>query len=206
VAADLFERQARRVADALHAEAGQLFACMQLKLTEVELALDDRARPRLDELRALITRAEHEVRRLAHELRPAILDGLGVVPACESLAAGMATRHGVRISVRGSTGGRLPPDVVLAIYRRVQEALSNAARLARPTLVRVELRRGHRRISGRVVDDGVGFRPDVTPAGEPGIGLTGMRERIAELGGCLRVRSAVGRGTSISFTLPIPLA
>jgi signal transduction histidine kinase len=203
VGEDLFERQARRVADALHAEAGQLFACVQLKLAEVERSVDDRTRPSLGELRALIARAETEVRRLAHELRPALLDGLGVVSACEALAAGVAARHAIRVALRGTTGGRLPHDVELALYRTVQECLTNAARHGRPREIRIEFRRARGRVTGRVIDDGRGFRPDVVAARDRGIGLTGMRERLLALGGTLRVRSALGRGTSIAFSIPV---
>ncbi len=199
------EEKAQRIAHALHDEAGQLLASVYLRVAEIAGDLPRQGRERLEELRTLLDQVDDQIRHLAHELRPTILDDLGLVPACEFLAEGVFKRSGVAVRVRGSTGGRLPPEVETALYRTVQEALSNATRHSRCQAITVEFTRGGRMLSGVIHDDGSGFDTLAVLEGTAtkGLGLMGMRERLAALGGTFSIDSDPGRGTRIRFDVPL---
>jgi PAS domain S-box-containing protein len=196
------EDTAKRIAHALHDEAGQLLASVYLKIADLERSP---GRPQLAELRQLVDQVEREIRRLSHELRPAILDSLGLIPALELLADGVSRRSGVSVVVRGSTAGRLPADVETVAYRVVQEAVTNAVKHAAPTLVTVQCVREADGLRGLVVDNGCGFETGAATrgAGAHGLGLIGMRERVAALRGRLTINSQPGHGTSIVFQVPV---
>jgi PAS domain S-box-containing protein len=196
------EDTARRIAHALHDEAGQLLASVYLKIADLERAP---GRPQLAELRQLVDQVEREIRRLSHELRPAILDSLGPIPALELLAEGVSRRSGVSVVVRGSTSGRLPAEVETIAYRVVQEAVTNAVKHAGPTLVTVQCVREADGLRGLVVDNGCGFETGAATrgTGAHGLGLIGMRERVAAIGGRLTISSQPGHGTSIVFQVPV---
>jgi PAS domain S-box-containing protein len=200
------EEKAKRIAHALHDEAGQLLASVYLRVAEISGELPPIGRRRMEELRTLLDQVDDQLRRLAYELRPTILDDLGLVPACQFLAEGVSRRARIRVLVKGSTGGRLAPDVETALYRVAQEALANAGKHARARRTTVEFERNGRLLRGTIRDDGVGF--DVTGmlsrlGGTQGFGLMGMRERIVALGGRFAVRSKLGQGTAIEFEVPL---
>jgi signal transduction histidine kinase len=201
---ELLEEETRRIARELHDEAGQLLAGVYLALDNLaKHAPDDTAR-RLATMRGYLEQIEMHLRRLAHELRPAILDDLGLRPALEFLAEGFAGRTGMKVTVRGACDRRLPPAIENAVYRIVQEALNNAARHARASCVTVELRQGAGRLLCSVHDDGIGFDPEaVLGRRARGLGLLGMRERLAPFGGTLQIHSAPGKGTEVRVTAPV---
>jgi signal transduction histidine kinase len=118
-------------------------------------------RERLAEVEAILNRAEHELRQLSHDLRPAILDDLGLVPALQFLTERVAKSTGIRVHLECSLEGRLGADVETGLYRIVQEALANAARHSRASNVVVHLRRQVARLTCLVQDDGVGFDPAI---------------------------------------------
>jgi signal transduction histidine kinase len=128
-----------------------------------------------------------------------VLDDAGLVPAIESLATGAWRRAAIRVRVEGSTGGRLPPLVETVLYRVVQEALTNVVKHARATSVTVRVLRDARAVTCEVHDDGIGFEPGPTS----GLGLLGIRERAAALGGSVEIRAVPGEGTALSVTIPI---
>jgi PAS domain S-box-containing protein len=199
------EEEAKRIAHALHDEAGQLLSSVHLALEEVARELPPGARARLQVVKDLLEQMEGELRRLSHELRPTILDDLGLLPALEFLADRVAKRSGLVIKVKGSTKGRLAPPVETAFYRSVQEALNNVVRHAQATRVDVEIRPKDGTVQCSVRDDGAGF--DVTKAlsrrGERGIGLIGIRERAGALSGTFALRSTPGHGTEVLITIPL---
>lgn len=199
------EEEARRIAHSLHDEAGQLLVSVHLALEDVARDLPSRARERLREVEGLLDQIEEQLRHLSHELRPTILDDLGLVPALEFLAERVAKRTGLPIAVEGSTGGRLPPVMEIALYRCAQEALANAARHAQAAHVSVHLQREVGAIRCSVRDDGIGFDvPSVLARrGERGLGLIGIRERVDALGGTFEITSAPGHGTELRITLPL---
>src|SRR5438270_4383232 len=141
--AESLEHEARRIAQTLHDEAGQMLAAVHIRLDELGQDLPNRYHPSLEEIKSMLNRVEDELRNLAHELRPSILDHLGLMPAIEFLADSVAKRTGLIVTLEGSTGGRLPANVETTLYRVVQEALTNSSKHARATRVRIRLwRRG----------------------------------------------------------------
>ena len=199
------EDEAKRIAHALHDEAGQLLASVHIAVDVVARELPARARVRLERVKDLLNQAEEQLRRLSHELRPTILDNLGLRPALEFLAQGVSRRTGLSITVEGGTEGRLASSVETALYRLVQEALNNVTRHAQAKCVTVRLQRDARVIRCTIGDDGVGF--DVTSVfarkREQGLGLIGMRERVNSVGGTLQIISAPGGGTTIAVELSL---
>ncbi|HET9555383.1 MAG TPA: ATP-binding protein [Anaeromyxobacteraceae bacterium] len=202
---EALEEEARRIGRSLHDQAGQLLVAVHLALEELALAAPPDAHRQVAAVRRLLDDAQAQLRRLSHELCPPELDALGLRPALESLAGGVEARARLRISVEGGTGGRLPPAVETALYRVVQEGLANVVRHAHARAVRVALRRRDGRIRCTVLDDGAGFDPGRALApGAAGLGVAGMRERVAALNGRLELRSRPGRGTRLAVSIPVP--
>ena len=199
----MLEEEARRIARSLHDDAGQLLVSVYLALDAVAQG-DPELKARLHGVRSLLDEVEKHLRRLSHELRPMILDGLGLVPALEFLAQGVSGRTGIAIDVQGQEDDvRLPAAVETALYRVVQEALTNAARHARPRHVRVAVAREAARVTCTVRDDGAGFDPGVVTECRRGLGLINMRERVSALGGRLDISSAPGVGTELMIEIPL---
>src|SRR5439155_1149144 len=128
---EALQEEAKRFALALHDEAGQLLAAVHLAVAEAAHDLPAPAGAYLDKVQHLLKEVEAQLRRLSHELRPPMLDTHGLMQALEFLAEGVHQRTGLRVKVGGSTGGRLAPPVEAALYRCVQEALSNVTRHAK---------------------------------------------------------------------------
>ena len=200
---DLLEEQTQRISRELHDEAGQLLASVHLALDALGRDVPQAA-DRLDSVKGLLDSIEEELRRLSHELRPTILDDLGLGPALEFLMEGVSARNGFPISLEPMPEGRLPARVETVLYRIVQEALNNVSKHARASSVKIAVRSESDVITCSVTDDGLGF--DVSRAMEGsdarGIGLIGMRERVARLGGTLSVSSSPGGGTELLVTIP----
>jgi signal transduction histidine kinase len=202
---DVLENQAKRIAYALHAEASQLVASVHLALADVATRLPPDRVEEIHSVRGMLDQIEDRIRRISHELRPTILDDMGLVPAIQFLADGISQRWGIPVTVTGSVGGNLPLPVETALYRAAQEGLTNVARHAQATRAEITLRQSPHVISCTVRDDGHGFDPAATaPAnGRRGLGLVEIRERMAALGGTLRLEPARSRGTE--FIVEIPL-
>jgi signal transduction histidine kinase len=204
------EAERARVARDLHDEIGQdlTSVLLGLRLVEASLAEEppdlDGARTHSAELRRLVTDALGGVRRLAFELRPTVLDDVGLLAAVERLAADMAARHGFAYQIEADglgEAGRLPGEVETVAYRVVQEALTNVVRHARAASVRIAVARSARRLRVAVTDDGVGFDPAAVGLGS--LGVRGMHERAAFVGGVIRFTSMSGRGTAVVLEVPL---
>jgi signal transduction histidine kinase len=202
---DVLEDQAKRIAYALHGEASQLVASVHLALADVATRLPPERVTEIQSVRGLLDQIEDRIRRISHELRPTILDDLGLVPAIEFLADGISQRWGIPVTVHGTVGGGLPLTVETALYRAVQEGLTNVARHAQATRAEVVLQQAPRLITCAVRDDGKGCDPAAAAVGQGrrGLGLVEMRERMAALGGTLRLAPRAERGTE--FIVEIPL-
>jgi hypothetical protein len=146
------------------------------------------------------------LRHLSHELRPAILDDLGLMKALTFLAQGISSRSSIKVTVSGGLAGRLPPRVELAVYRVVQEALNNAilhaSGIASAT---VHVKRRRSSLACSIHNDGAGFdvKQTMSDKKRSGLGLLGMRERIHAVGGSLEIESAPSRGTTIELIVPL---
>jgi signal transduction histidine kinase len=159
-------------------------------------------------VRGLLDKIEEQLRHLSHELRPTILDDLGLRPALEFLADGVARRTGLQVAVAGSSGSsgaRLPAAVETALYRVVQEALTNVTKHAQATHVWVTLTHGEGHVRCAIRDDGVGFDPPtvLSRRGARGLGLLGIQERMHGVGGTLDVVAKPGGGTELIMSVPV---
>lgn len=201
------EDERLRIARELHDDTAQRLAALLVRLRAARNASDEeQSRRQLDEVQQEIVEAADAVRRIARGLRPPSLDEMGLETALGSLAQAIRETHGLRIEIETVADGdhpRLQPDAELALYRIVQEALSNVVRHAGASRVRVVLERQPDRMVVVVVDDGRGFVPEgETDPGGRGLGLLGMTERARYLGGRIRVESAPGRGTRVQVEIP----
>jgi len=198
------ELERRRLARELHDETGQALTSILLSLRTVEEAGDENElRAAVGEVRELVRSTLQDVRQLAVELRPKVLDDFGLVAALERLTQSFGEQTGMSVHFQQNwpTSDRLPAEIETALYRIVQESLTNIVKHARATSVSVVLTRKDDSVSVVVEDDGVGFEPH--RAREDGIGLVGMRERVALLGGRLAIESRPGAGTT--FVAEVPL-
>ena len=202
---DVLEKEARRMAQSLHDEAGQLLAAVHLKLDELTGNLPAAHRDPIGKLKSTLDQLELELRRLSHELRPMILDDLGLLPAVEFLRQGIMKRTGLWIEVKGSTAGRLPARIETALYRIVHEALGNIANHARARRVTIAFLRDTARIQCWVRDDGDGIDAGEVLAaiGGRALSLAAIRERVEEFSGTLSIRSGARQGTELVVSIPL---
>jgi signal transduction histidine kinase len=201
---DLLEQEAQRFARELHDEAGQLLAVAHLALDEATYDLPDAQKQRMNRVKEILVQIEGQLRRISHELRPLVLDDLGLGPALRFLAEGISKRTGLAITAEVVAEERFPAQVEFTLYRIVQEALNNAAKHSRARNVSIEIQRQGQYVGCRIQDDGKGFDSSVQPGKtEKGLGLTGMRERANSLGGTLEIQSNPGKGTRIQVKLPL---
>ena len=217
VAVDLSERVARdtlrrvvaaqeterhRLARELHDETGQSLTSILLGLRSLEDTLTSgESRAAVASLRALTVETLRDVRRLAVELRPKALDDFGLVPALERLTELWASSTGIAVDFQASLGGAdaLPDETGTALYRIVQESLTNILKHAQAAHVSVVLTRKSGAVVTVIEDDGRGFDPR---AASDGFGIEGMRERVALLGGRLQIESGGSTGTAIVVEVP----
>jgi two-component system, NarL family, sensor histidine kinase DevS len=196
------ELERARLARELHDETGQALTSILLGLRTLEQTVkseDERAA--IGSVRDLVVSTLHDVRRLAVELRPAALDDFGLAPAIERLVDTHRQDDSVDIDLETHLGDdRLPADVETTMYRIVQEALTNVAKHANAGKVSVLVRRTDRAAVLVVEDDGAGFDASDETFG---LGVMGMRERVALIGGRLKVETGRGSGTTIAAEIPL---
>jgi PAS domain S-box-containing protein len=209
------ELERRHLARELHDEIGQTLTAIKLNLQAARRGcsgpMEDEQRKtviaRIDENISIVDKTIGEVRNLSLDLRPSLLDDLGLTPALRWYVERQGERAGFTTSFDADLEERLPPDLETVCFRVVQEAVTNAARHARPEHVSVMLCQENGAIELAVRDDGAGF--DVAAARErasrgESLGLLGMQERARLAGGTIDIRSAPGEGTEIRITLPAP--
>jgi signal transduction histidine kinase len=191
------ELERRRLARELHDETGQALTSILLGLKAVESAqTPEQLSAAGEELRELIVATLQDVRRLAVQLRPAALDDFGLVAAVERLARTISEATGIGVDVESRLGpGRLSDEVDTTLYRIVQEALTNVVKHAQARNVTILLVRREGSVTAVIEDDGRGFDP-YELSGD-GLGLLGMRERVALLEGRLTIESSPGAGTTL---------
>jgi signal transduction histidine kinase len=201
------EEERRRVARELHDETSQSLAALRMSL-ETALAAGDveSRRKRLEEAKTIAGRALDELHRLLFDLRPSVLDDLGLASAIRWLAE----RHlePLGIAVRCEFSGlehRLPAEVEIALFRVVQEAITNIAKHARAETVLIQCAARADAVSIEIEDDGRGFDPAAVPPSPTGtgLGLVGMRERVTLLGGTVEIDSSPGEGTRLVLEAPL---
>jgi signal transduction histidine kinase len=196
------EAERRRLARELHDETGQTLTSILLGLKSVEERADDGAtRDAIAELGRQVASAMQDVRRIALELRPKVLDDYGLVSALERLASSFQTQTGISVDLEAQIGGdRLPNEVETALYRIVQEGLTNMAKHAGPSRASVLVTPKNGSVLVVLEDNGRGFDPSVA---RNGLGLEGMRERVELLEGRMTVESSAGAGTTLVVEVPV---
>jgi signal transduction histidine kinase len=204
------ETERRTISQELHDEMGQRLTAMHINLVEIEKSLmpecSSVVKERLTETLALVDHTLEQIRELSLDLRPSMLDDLGLVPTLRWYINRYARR--LNIEVRFSVMNveqRLDPEIETTLYRVVQEALTNVAKHARATEVRIRLERTESTLTALIEDNGQGGISHISHGKHlrQGIGLLGMQERVTGLGGEFRIQSPPGQGTQLLIEIPI---
>ena len=196
------EEERRRISRELHDDTAQVLTATTRRVSRLARELGGEQRARADDILSDLNAAIESVRRFARNLRPSVLDDLGLLPALEWLAGQAQTQ--TRLEVSGPER-RLPPAVELTVFRLAQEALSNVDKHAQAHSAAIRITFLHSLLQVDISDDGRGFsEAEAELRARAGhLGLMGLRERVALAGGTLDVESAPGgRGTTLTFTLP----
>jgi signal transduction histidine kinase len=202
------EEERRRLSLELHDETAQVFSSLKMQLGIAREEAPPALVSRLDRSLDLVEDGMVSIRSVTRDLRPAMLDDLGLLPVLRSLVADFAGRTGIKAEFQVS-GERLdlPPGADVAVYRAVQEALSNVAAHSGASRVTVELRQESDTVHLVIADDGHGPEAGLelaTLESRGHLGLTGMRERITPLGGELTITGGAGRGFRLDIVIPSP--
>jgi signal transduction histidine kinase len=202
---EMLEAQANRIASVLHDDAAQLLTSVHLALADVARRVPSDRRREIQAVRTLLDQIEARLRHLAYELRPPILDDLGLIPALEFLAESVSRRWGFSVSVDAATESKIPATVETSLYRIAQVALTNAGRHARARQVDVSIRQAPTGIICSIRDDGIGLDATAPGTEKPprGLGLREIEARVAGLGGVLRLGSNVPCGTALTVEIPL---
>ena len=200
------EEERTRIAREIHDELGQALTALKLDVAWLESRRSRNSGAfRLGDgsLTDRIDQTMQIVRRIASELRPSVLDQLGLEAAIESLVRETTQRTGIAVCLHADDFPRLPDEIASHAFRIIQEALTNVSRHSKATRVDVSVRRVGAVIILGVEDNGVGFTPQ-SLSGLSSLGLVGIRERALACGGTLMIRGEPGRGTGIAVTIPVP--
>ena len=207
------EEEQRRISRELHDQIGQTVTGLSLGLRALEQGMakpDAAATAQVRWLEQLAAQIGRDIHRTASDLRPTAIDDLGIFRAIEAYVAEWQERYGVRVDIQ--TFGRdnaLPPDVAAVLYRLVQEGLTNVLKHARAGKVSIVLEKKPEGLALVLEDDGIGFDPESVGRNTGGVGqasglgLSGMKERVALLGGTIAVESALGKGSTIFVQIPL---
>jgi signal transduction histidine kinase len=201
-----FEEERSRLARELHDEIGQALTVVTLDLQYLQMKLSS-AEPSLqDKIVSSLQLLEHTldyVRRQIVALRPPSLDNIGLVEVVREMARELGSRAGLTIEIQEKGfSGRLSADIETALYRCIQEALTNTVRHAGATKVTLELLKNSHGVSVDIQDDGKGFDSGHLKLHCKGVGLAGIRERVNLLGGKLQIKAAPGKGVRITIFIP----
>ena len=199
------EEERRRLQRDLHDETAQTFSAVKMEVGMLREGADDAARSRLDHVLALVDGGIRGIRRVMHDLRPALLDDLGLLPAIRSLADDVRERGALAVDIElPAKPPLLTAEAELALFRAAQEALANVVRHAEASRVTVHLRIDGPSLRLTVRDNGRGLATAGNATGRTDhVGLAGMRERIMALGGGVEVQSVAPSGVLVTVELPL---
>lgn len=202
------EQERKRIARELHDETSQVLTSLLISLALLEETVTtDAARTRISDTRALAHQTLRAVRNLSIDLRPSALDDLGLLPALRWYIKEYQQKCGIEVEfVSSGFKERLSPEMETALYRVVQESLTNTAKHAHARRVWVSLAEDGTTVRAHVRDDGRGFDAEAvlrTPWQDRGLGLAGMQERASLLNGTVEVTAQPGKGCAIDVTLPL---
>jgi signal transduction histidine kinase len=205
----LQDDERRRIARELHDSVGQMLAALTMNLSAVRNDVERLAKTAaaLTDSETLVREMSSEVRTISHLLHPPLLDEAGLSSALRWYVDGFAQRSGINVDLDLPQDlGRLPSELETAIFRVVQECLTNIHRHSESAVARIRLRHRDKQILVDVQDEGKGIPPEkrelMASSGTPGVGIRGMRERIRQLGGSLEIQSD-DAGTLVAARLPV---
>lgn len=202
------EEERRRLSRELHDETAQVFSAVKMELGILRDTVPPEQVNRLDQVLELIDTGIRSIRSVTNDLRPSLLDDLGLLPALRSLAADFSERSGIRTGL--ALPSTLPPlsgEAELALFRALQEALSNVLRHAKARSVDIGISVSADGVLLQVSDDGKGLPQGISVEKlelDGHMGLAGMRERITALGGTVRLRGQTGTGALLEVLVPAP--
>jgi signal transduction histidine kinase len=199
------EEQIKKIAYAVHDDAGQLLVAVHLALASLATELPQGQQAEIVRIEGLLNEVEKQLRQYSHELRPTVLDDLGWLPAIRFLADGVSKRTKLPIQVEADFSGRLRPAMEIAIYRVVQEALNNTVKHSNAGSVSISVKREGDALNCSILDNGEGFDLQAlrSKGTKRGLGLTAMQERMNAVGGTVQIESVPGRGTKLMIRLPL---
>jgi len=204
------DEERRRIARELHDSAGQLIAALGMELSKLEQEVKKSA-PQLtkwiEESEELVQQLHKEIRTTSYLLHPPLLDEAGLFSALSWYTSGLTQRSGLEVRLEMTEDfGRLPRDIELAVFRLIQESLTNIHRHSGSKTATIRVSRADDSVEVEVRDQGKGMNPDELQKireGGSGVGIRGMRERLGQFGGELRINSSE-RGTQVLVTIPVP--
>ncbi len=201
-----YEEERTRLARELHDEIGQALTVinldlqyLQMKLSSIEPSFQEKLADSIE----LLMQTLHNVRRQIFALRPPALDKMGLVDVIHDMADELGSRAGLTIDIKNEGfSKRLHGDIETTLYRCIQEALTNTVRHANAEKVDIELIKNASNVTVVIKDNGKGFEPNYIKQYSNGVGLAGIRERVALLAGTLQINAAPGEGVKINITIP----
>lgn len=201
---DLVELASGRIAQRLHDDAGQMLAVVYLELAAIEREGSAALQGQIKQVMSHLDDVTKQLRQLAYELHPLILERHGLVPALNELAKGMAARHDLEVTIVDGEFERLDSKVETVLYRTAQEALTNVSKHAKASRVAVSLWKKQNTVHCSISDNGIGFpRHGDGAEVHAGIGLTGVHERVQAMQGSCTILSKPGCGTTIQVEIPL---
>jgi signal transduction histidine kinase len=200
------EVERRHLARELHDEIGQALTAAKINLESATEGWPEAAPGRLQETTAILDRLLSQVRQISLDLRPLMLDDLGLVPALRSLLDQQGRRASVAVRFSAENiPENLDPEIQTTCFRIAQEAITNALRHANATQIDVDLRCENGKLRLLIRDNGIGFDVESVRAQTIGLGLIGIKERAALVGGRAKIISSPDKGTTIEVSLPLTL-
>jgi len=204
------EDERRRIARELHDQLGQQMTALRLTLETLKNLTGESSpvRTQVEALQELARQLDQDIAFRVWELRPAMLEGLGLTAALTEYAGDWSKRFGIRAELHMTRpiDGRLPSQIETTIYRFAQEALNNVVKHAQADRVDIILEHTHEHVSLIVEDNGIGFNPSEAKGAVEGFGIVGMRERAALAGADFQIESAPGDGTTVILRVPATAA